>query len=310
MEMHQIRYFLAVAEELNFTRAAERCCVSQPSLTRAIKMLEEELGGPLFNRERAKTHLSELGRMMLPHLQEIAGQALQAKRQAADFTRLKRVTLKLGLMCTIAPSNLLAIVRAVRMRHPGVELQLTDATAAELYERLDSGDLEVGICCNPEPKYEARLHHVPLFRERFVIVVSPDHSLAGQDAVRVRDLNGEHYLERVHCEQAEYAGRVFEERGVSDRTVYSSDRDDWILAMAAAGLGYAFMPEYCARHPEVAVRPLIEPEIWREVGLVTVRGRPYSAAVGALVAEAVRTMRDSLGHRATGGLASNGMLAH
>src|SRR3954449_12443032 len=66
MEMHQVRYFLAVADELNFTRAAERCHVAQPSLTRAIKLLEEELGGPLLHRERANTHLSELGRMVKP----------------------------------------------------------------------------------------------------------------------------------------------------------------------------------------------------------------------------------------------------
>jgi LysR family transcriptional regulator, hydrogen peroxide-inducible genes activator len=71
MEMHQIRYFLALCEELNFTKAAERCNVAQPSLTRAIKLLEDEFGGALINRERTNTHLTELGRMMRPHLAEV-----------------------------------------------------------------------------------------------------------------------------------------------------------------------------------------------------------------------------------------------
>jgi DNA-binding transcriptional LysR family regulator len=287
MEMHQIRYFLAVAEELNFTRAANRCNVSQPSLTRAIRMLEEEFGGPLFHRERSKTHLSELGRMVIPHLKQISTEASAAKRQANDLCKLNRAVLKLGLMCTIGPANLLELVRNIRIRHPGIELQLTDATASALFERLESGDLEVALCCHPDRKNEERLHQVPLYREPFVIVVGTDHPLAQQDAIRMRDLCGEHYLERVHCEYGDHAARIFQERGVRDHTVYRSDRDDWILAMAAAGLGYAFMPEQCARHPEVAVRPLIEPEIWREVSLVTVRGRPYSAAVGALVREAI-----------------------
>ena len=75
MEMHQVRYFVALCETLNFTRAAEKCNVTQPSLTRAIKLLEEELGGPLFNRERNQTHLTELGRMMEPHLREVIEQA-------------------------------------------------------------------------------------------------------------------------------------------------------------------------------------------------------------------------------------------
>lgn len=218
----------------------------------------------------------------------------EAKREALDFTKLKRAVLKLGLMCTIAPSSLLDLVRSVRQQYPGVELQLTDATAMQLYQQLESGVLEVAICCNPDYKDEERLHRISLFREQFVIVVSVDHPLAEQNAIRARDLDGQHYLERVNCEYAQYAGRIFEERGVNDRTVYRSDRDDWILAMAAAGLGYAFMPEQCARHPEVAVRPLIEPEIWREISLVTVRGRPYSAAVGALVRETARWRRQGL----------------
>jgi DNA-binding transcriptional LysR family regulator len=90
MEMHQVRYFLAVAEELNFTRAAECCNVSQPSLTRAIKILEEELGGPLFHRERANTHLFELGRMVRPYLAQVYEQAQTAKREAKDSSSLRR----------------------------------------------------------------------------------------------------------------------------------------------------------------------------------------------------------------------------
>src|SRR6059058_5874137 len=101
MEMHQVRYFLALCDELNFTRAAERCHVAQPSLTRAIKSLEEELGGPLFHRERANTHLSELGRTIKPFLDDLFRRAEDAKREARDFIRLKRTPLRLGLMCTI-----------------------------------------------------------------------------------------------------------------------------------------------------------------------------------------------------------------
>src|SRR6266852_7335406 len=106
MEMHQIRYFLAVADQLNFTKAAEKCNVSQPSLTRAIKLLEEELGGLLFHRERANTHLSELGTMVLPHLQQIYEEAQQAKRLAKDLAPLKKSTRKRGIICTIAPDEI------------------------------------------------------------------------------------------------------------------------------------------------------------------------------------------------------------
>jgi len=289
MEMGQIRYFLAVAKELNFTRAAERCNVAQPSLTRAIKLMEEELGGPLFHRERSNTHLSELGSLVLPYLTHVYEQTQTVKQQAVDFTRLKRTVLKLGVMCTVSPKHLIDLIRTVQSRHQGIELQLFDASARELEERLVAGDLEVGIYCVPGREQDERLHYMPLFREQYMIVVHPGHPLASRNAIRVKDLNGERYLNRANCEFNGYAGPIFRERGAICETVYRSDRDDWIVAMIAAGLGFGFMPEYSILPGSVVARPLIEPEFWREVNLVTVRGRPHSPAVGAFVREAMRT---------------------
>lgn len=288
MEMHQVRYFLALSEELNFTRAAERCHVSQPSLTRAIKQLEEELGGTLFHRERANTHLSELGRTLKPYLEQVFSRAEQAKREAQEFIRLQKTPLRLGLMCTIAPTYLLDLVAQVRARHPGIELQIIDASASALQERLVAGAIDIAIYALPDLSVDERLHQLSLYREQFQIVLEPRHRLAALAAVRVKDLGGEHYLSRTNCEFGDAADAVFAAQGIEGPTVYESERDDWILAMAAAGLGYAFMPALSVDHPGVVARPLIEPEIWREVALVTVRGRPHSPGVGALMQEAMR----------------------
>jgi LysR family transcriptional regulator, hydrogen peroxide-inducible genes activator len=288
MEMHQVRYFLALCEDLNFTRAADRCQVTQPALTRAIMALEKELGGPLFHRERANTHLSELGRTMRPYLEQVYRETENAKRHAEDFRRLQNTPLRLGLMCTIAPALLLDLIAILHARHPGVALQIIDHAAQRLHANLLSGELEVAIYALPETRADERLHYLPLFDEDFGIVMHPAHRLASATVVRVRDLNGEHYLSRVHCEYGGPADRAFEQQGVECPTVYESERDDWILAMIAAGLGIGFMPELCAKHPGVVYRPLIEPKFTRQVSLVTVRGRPHSPAVGALVAEAMR----------------------
>jgi LysR family hydrogen peroxide-inducible transcriptional activator len=287
MEMQQIRYFLALAELLNFTRAAERCRVAQPSLSRAIKELERELGGPLFHRERANTHLTELGGIVRPYLEQILQESEQVKRRATAFKRGKESPLRLGLMCTIAPDFLLGLLHAFQTRHPAVPLQITDAGAPDLQNRLLAGDLEAAIYALPAPPH-ARLHYLGLYREQFMIVMPREHALANARTVRVKDLHGERYLCRVNCEMGVPADRAFEEQKVDWPTVYESERDDWILAMAAAGLGLAFMPELSAAHPHVVARPLVAPEFWREVALVTARGRPHSAAVGALVAEAMR----------------------
>ena len=288
MEMHQVRYFLALCEELNFTRAAERCHVAQPSLTRAIKQLEEELGGALFHRERANTHLSELGRTLKPYLEQVYRRAEDAKREAHEFLALQKTPLRLGLMCTIAPTYLLDLIADVRVRHPGIELQLIDAAALQLQEQLIAGKIDVAIYALPALDNDHRLHQLPLYREPFMIVIEPKHRLATQDAVRVKELDGERYLWRTNCEMGPAADAIFDAQGVGGPTVYQSERDDWILAMAAAGLGYAFMPALSVDHPGVVARRLVEPEIWREVALVTVRGRPHAPAVGALLQEAMR----------------------
>jgi LysR family hydrogen peroxide-inducible transcriptional activator len=287
MEMHQIRYFLALCDELNFTRAARSSNVSQPSLTRAIKMLEEELGGPLFNRERANTHLSELGRTVKPYLEQVYREADKAKRQAQDFIRLKQTPLRVGLMCTIAPNQMLEFIAAVQLRHPGIALQIVDAAAAELERRLTAGELESAIYAMPETPPNNGLHYLSLYREQYMIVMQPGHRLASGACVQVKELNGERYLSRVNCEYGLAADRVFDQQKVEWPTVYESERDDWILAMAAAGLGLAFMPRLCVNHPGVVARPLVAPEFWREVSLVTVRGRPHSPALGAMVTEAM-----------------------
>jgi DNA-binding transcriptional LysR family regulator len=289
MEMHQVRYFLAVCQELNFTRAAEKCHVAQPALTRAIKLLEDEFGGPLFHRERARTHLSELGQAVRPYLEEVQRQSQQAKRLATSFIELKGTPLKLGVMCTIGPGNFVGLLSSLQLQYPGIELQIMDAGAGELQARLLDGSLEAAIYCWPD-RIDERLHCLPLFRERFFIVLGRQHRLAANNAVRVSDLNGERYLNRINCEQVNLAHDVFARHGTKVERVYRSDRDDWILAMVAGGLGFGFMPQYSiAERPDIVVRPLIEPEFWREVSLVTVRGRPYSPAVGALAREAMRT---------------------
>jgi DNA-binding transcriptional LysR family regulator len=288
MQMHQIRYFLVLAEDLNFTRAAAHCNVAQPSLTRAIKALEEELGGPLFYRDRSHTRPTELGKVVRPYLEDVYRGAENARRKARELVDNRTMPLRLGLMCTIAPNQLLDFIHAVQANHPMVRLQIVDAAAAKLQEALLAGDLDAAIYAMPMVPPDQRLHYLPLYRERFVVVTRPDHRFAGRNSVRVCELDGEYYLARTNCEYDAPATRIFDEQRANCETVYESERDDWILAMAAAGIGFGFMPELSARHSGVIALPLIEPEFWREVALVTVRGRQYSPAVGSLVREAMR----------------------
>jgi LysR family hydrogen peroxide-inducible transcriptional activator len=282
MEMHQIRYFLAVAETLNFTRAAEKCNVTQPALTRAIQKLEEELGGLLLRRERNLTHLSDLGRLMQPHLAQIYSETESAKTEAAAFLRLDNAPLNLGVMCTIGPLRFIGFLTTFHEAHPGVELTLKEAVPARLQEMLLDGALDVAVMAQPEP-YDERLDVQKLYAERYVIAFPAGHRFERRNALRFPDIAGENYLSRINCEYADYLGALCRAQGVSIRRAYRSEREDWIQTMVAGGLGICFTPEYSPTVPGVVTRPVVDPEVTREVSLVAMSGRRFSPAVATFV---------------------------
>ena len=282
MEMHQARYFLAVCDTLNFTRAAKRCHVSQPALTRGIKKLEAELGGPLFRRERNLTHLTELGRMMMPHLEQTLASARAAMATAQDFQSLKMAPLNLGVMCTIGPNRLIGLMSKIRRELPGVQLTLHDVVPDEMVDRLLEGSLDVALFGLPK-ELPARFDKRPLFRERYVVAFPPGHRFERKNVIRLRDMADEAYLVRLNCEYSEYIGELLAQQDVSLTVRYSSEREDWIQSMILAGMGSSFMPEYLPMHPNLPTRLIVDPDVTRTIDLVTVSGRQFSPAVHSFV---------------------------
>ncbi len=286
MEFHEIRYFLALAQSLNFTRAAEICNVSQPALTRAIQSLEQKLdGGPLVNRERGNTHLTELGRIMLPYFQQVLAQMDKAKATAQHYSSGLASTLTLGLMCTIGPLRMIDFFSAFHESNTEIQLYLKDAPATQLEHLLENGDLNVAIYCKPTP-LEDKFHLLPLYDERFVLAVAPSHPFANQQHVTFKELHQQRYLHRANCEYNDTIDKILNERGAEPLYPYESERDDWIQALVVAGLGCTAIPEFAATTPGLVLLPLVEPALSRRVQLVSVRGRPHTAPVGAIVVAA------------------------
>ena len=228
MGLHQARHFLAVCNDLNFIRAAKRCNVSQPSLTRAIQLLEQEFGGYLFDRKRSSIELTDLGKLVRPYLQEFWRTASMAKQIAKEYSAKAPKELNLANVCTIAPKLLLQMVSWFRTKHPEIRMQLTDGDAQLLEEKLVNLQIEAAIYCRPDREPDPRLNYLPLFKEQMMIVL-------------------------------------------------------------ASGLGFGFLPRYSIVHDGIIARPLVDPEYWRNIHLVTVRDKPQSHIVGALIHETTRT---------------------
>jgi DNA-binding transcriptional LysR family regulator len=278
MDIHHIRYFLAVCETRNFTRAAERCNVTQPALSRAIQQLEDEVGGLLFRRERNLTHITDLGALLRPRFQQIVDELSGVRQEASQFLSLDDASLKVGVMCTIGPRRFTGLLTDFHRRHKGIQLQLVEGVPAKLSSLLEAGELDVAIMSSAED-FPERFDVTPLFRERFMLAFPTGHRLAQYDAIPIAAIDGEVYLRRINCEYWDHLSKLCDEQGVTTLDSYSSEREDWIQNMVAGGLGICFIPEYSAVIPGLQVRPVAEPEVARDVCLVTVAGRRFSPAV-------------------------------
>jgi DNA-binding transcriptional LysR family regulator len=282
MEMAQIRYVLAAAKHLNFTRAATECNVTQPALTKGVKALEEELGATLFHREGRRILISEFGRSMLPHLQHIADEADTARMIAQNFRLLEKMPIQLGVMSTVGHLRLARFLARFEKMHKGLELSVSEGSVTDLTDRLNDGEIDIAIMTRTDPLAEALRTHV-LYTERYVVVFPPEHRLGQLNAVALRDLSGEPYVDRLACEMREMVMAVCADMEVALYARFRSEREDWVQAMVLAGIGFAFMPEYSVTLPGLMQRPLTEPSVERQICTVTVPGRRYSPAVEAFL---------------------------
>jgi DNA-binding transcriptional LysR family regulator len=204
------------------------------------------------------------------------------KLTARKFLTLEDAHVKLGVMCTIGPMRFTGFLGEFQHKFPGIELNVIEDTAAGLARRLEDGAIDVAVIAQAEAFSER--HEVrPLYRERFTIAFPVGHRLAGLSAVPIKAIDGEQYLRRINCEFRDHLGELCRKAGAAVEIAYASEREDWILNMVAAGLGICFLPEYSAIVPGVLTRPVVEPEVFRDVSLVTMTGRRFSPATQAFI---------------------------
>jgi DNA-binding transcriptional LysR family regulator len=267
----------------------------------AVQKLEAELGAHLFHRERSQIRVTDFGRLMRSHLEQVLRETDTAKVAARSFLKLEAAPLALGVMCTIGPLRFVGFLNDFREQHPGIEVSVIENVPGRLSELLLGGTLDIALMAQPS-SFDARLNVAPIFRERFGLAFPVGHRFEQRNTLHVTDVRGENYLSRINCEYRDYLGELCSRHGVTIRRAYRSEREDWIMAMVAAGMGICFLPEFSAIHPGVRHRLVAEPEVVREVSLASVAGRTFSPAVSAFV-KAVREYDWAAGAISAGGLA-------
>jgi len=240
MEMHQIRYFLAVAKTLNFTRAADQCNVTQPSLTRAIQKLEEEFGGPLFNRERALTHLTGLGRMVLPHLEQTIDAAEAATSLASSVGRAEITPLVMGVAHGVTSAVLDEILGSLTEVLPGLTIELRSGTSEQLIEMSLKGGIDLVLIALPDAVHD-RLETWPLFAKSYQMAMSSGHVLARVGPLSLAVAAAEPGIDRADDGAALWRSAVAG-AGMEARFRHRVESPELALRLIARGLGLALLP--------------------------------------------------------------------
>ncbi len=284
MEMQQVRYFLAVARTLNFTRAAEECNVTQPALTRAIKQLEDELGGELIRREGRLSHLTDLGNRMLPLLQQCFEAALAAKSVAAKVKKGEVPTLALAVSRTLDLDHLMHPLIEMHRSFPGLQLKLRRGTGAQVATMLKNGEVDVAIG-GPMGESWDRLEAWPMFSEAFDLVVGVDHPLAMRneldlDVELIRDVR---FLIHAGTDLAEFEIGRLSAAGINLDHAHEVDSDRDLEALVVAEIGVAIMPASAMNSARVRHLACSALDLHRTVALYSVAGRARSREASALL---------------------------
>ena len=282
MEMHQVRYFLSAVSELNFTKAAEKCNVSQPSLTRAIKQLEAELGGDLFRRERPQAQLTDLGQRMLPLLRQCYDSAVGARSLASAIKGGEIGALRLALSRTIGLDLLTRYFCELTRLFAGLEMKLLRGTATDMVELLKKGDAELAIAGTIDETWE-RLDKWPLFTEPFQLLVNRQHPLAQLPQISIDELRGQKFLQRNYCEDAVHTRAVLRDHSINLECGHDVTTDEDLRVLVEADFGIALAPRSMYSPVDLAKVSVSEIELSRTVYVYGVAGRQRTAVAAAML---------------------------
>lgn len=280
MEMHQLRYVVAVARTGNFSRAAEQCRVAQPSLSQQIQKLEDELGERLFDRLRREAKLTPHGEAFLRRAVKILEEVEAAKREALETNSLSRGTLKLGVLPTIAPYLLRDVLPAFAEKYPGVETVVHEDTTAQLLKQLLAYDIDVALASRPID--DGRLEVRELFREELKLALPPNHPLTRKRAVSVADLQHEQLIvmKPGHCLGDQVLG-FCDRRDIRPRISFRGAQLETIQSLVRAGAGISLIPQMAVRSDRddaPTYRSLPAPKPVRSVIAVWPKARPPGRA--------------------------------
>jgi DNA-binding transcriptional LysR family regulator len=262
MELRHLRYFVAVAEDLNFTKAAAKLRLAQPSLTRQIHNLEEEIGVRLFNRSKTKVALTEEGRSFLVDARRILALATESILAVQRLSRGETGQLNIAYLSNFDFERLPETLAAFRRRFPHIALNLFDMSPAEQFRALEGRKIDLGFIGLRPPAGTSGLQWESIARQGTVAVLPAKHPLARKRQVKLADLENMFFVgmsEKTHPGFREWLNATCQRAGFTPRVLQDAELEPALMTFVAEGLGVTLAREHIKKmpHPGVALRPLV-----------------------------------------------------
>jgi LysR family transcriptional regulator, hydrogen peroxide-inducible genes activator len=294
MELHQLRYFCAVARAGNFTRAAEEQHVAQPSLSQQIRKLEDELGARLFDRFPRFARLTDFGKAFLPKAGEILRQVGQARTEIQEMSQAEVGSVIVGAIPTIAPYFLGPALARFARSHPAVSISVVEEITPILLEWLHTGRVDLVVLALPVRRTE--LASEELFREPLFAALPEGHRLASRTSLALSEIREDPFLllKEGHCFR-ENALSACRRSRVNPNVVFESGQFSTIISMVATGMGVSVVPAMAVEpHAGCKFVRISDERAVRVVGLAELKHRFKTRAQCALVEELRRCAQTRL----------------
>jgi LysR family transcriptional regulator, hydrogen peroxide-inducible genes activator len=278
MELHQLRYFCAVADTGSFSRAAEQSHVSQPSLSQQILKLEDELGARLFDRLGRSVRLTELGKTFLPRARAVLRELEAARGDVVERKDSITGPVTVGAIPTVAPYLLPRVLTSFSRKFPQVQLTVIEEITPVLLDRLRASAVDLAVLALPIRGHE--FESVPLLTEPLFAVLPQKHKLARRRAISLKDVRKEPFLllRDGHCFR-ENAVAACDRARVHPQVIFESGQFSSLLSMVGAGMGISLIPQMAMeKKSDCRYVSISDPEATRTIGAVTLRGRSLTRA--------------------------------
>jgi DNA-binding transcriptional LysR family regulator len=297
VQLNQLAYVVAVAEEQHFTRAAARLHLAQPSLSRQVRLMERELGVVLFNRGPGQglVTLTADGEALLPFIRRVLADVEATGAEARALTGMARGRLSIGATPSLITRVLAPALVEFHTSHPGIELAVVEAGSRQLVLQLASGEVDLALVV--EPVADPLVATTPLFDDPLVLAVAPDHPLAARRQVRVAHLEGTALVMfREGYDLRAVTLAACRDAGFEPHLVSQGGEMDGVLALVAAGLGAAVVPAIAMPSDRtLAAIPFTHPGLSRTVALAHRNDRPLPRAARALAVQLARLHGEASG---------------